>query len=276
MPPDLVFILPLVLKMAVTAAFVVTASLIAERSGPLIGAMVSTLPIGSGPAYIFLALDHDTHFIAVSTVSSLAVHAASGIFGMVYVVLAQKRSLTVSLGGALVAWFFCALAIRRIEWTIVTALLLNAVVYSACISLARLYLHVKMPIITRRWFDVPLRALLVTALVATVIELSANVGPALTGLLAVFPIVIASLMLIMHTRIGGPANAALIANTMWGLVGFAGSIVTLHLTVEPLGAPLGLTAALIVSLGANLTIWLVRRRGHARRMAALETIRPNA
>ena len=268
---DLVSILPLVLKMAVTAAFVVSASLIAERSGPLIGAMVSTLPIGSGPAYIFLALDHDTAFIEASTVWSLAVHAASGVFGMAYVVLAQRRSLLVSLSGALAAWFVCALAIRWVQWTILTAILLNVVVYSACIPLARHYLHVKMPLITRRWFDIPLRALLVTALVATVIELSANVGPTLTGILAVFPIVIGSLMLIMHTRIGGPANAALIANTMWGLVGFASALVALHLTVVPLGAPLGLTIALVVSVGANVLIWLLRRRGHARRMAALET-----
>ena len=51
----------------------------------------------------------------------------------------------------------------------------------------------------------------------------------------------------------------------------ASALVALHLTVVPLGAPLGLTIALVVSVGANVLIWLLRRRGHARRMAALET-----
>ena len=50
--------------MAVTAAFVVTASIITERSGPVIGALIATLPISAGPSYVFLALDHDAAFIA--------------------------------------------------------------------------------------------------------------------------------------------------------------------------------------------------------------------
>ena len=41
MSPDLAFILTLALRMAVTAAFVVTASVITERSGPVIGALVA-------------------------------------------------------------------------------------------------------------------------------------------------------------------------------------------------------------------------------------------
>ena len=64
MSPDLTFILMLVLRMAVAAAFVVTASFITERSGPVIGALVATLPISAGPSYVFLALDHDAAFIA--------------------------------------------------------------------------------------------------------------------------------------------------------------------------------------------------------------------
>src|SRR5450759_1519385 len=48
MSPDLAFILTLALRMAVTAAFVVTASVITERSGPVIGALVATLPIFGG------------------------------------------------------------------------------------------------------------------------------------------------------------------------------------------------------------------------------------
>ena len=62
----------------------------------------------------------------------------------------------------------------------------------------------------------------------------------LAGIFAVFPIVTLSMMLILHPRIGGPATAAIIANAMWGLVGFALAMLTLHLTAVPLGAPLAL------------------------------------
>ncbi len=269
MSPDLLFWLSLATKMVVSAAFVVMASIVAEKAGPLIGAMVSTLPIGSGPAYIFLSLDHDVYFLEASTVASLAVHAASGVFGMVYVMLAQRRSLVVSMAGALAAWAVCAYAIRELTWTITTAALLNAVTYAICIPLARRYLYVMMPPIRRHWFDIPLRALLVAVLVGAVVEASATLGPKLTGILAVFPIVMTSLLLIMHPRIGGPASAAIIANTMWGLVGFATSVLALNLVIVPFGAPLGLTVALIVAMVANYTIFWFRRRSHARRMAAM-------
>jgi hypothetical protein len=117
-----------------------------------------------------------------------------------------------------------------------------------------------VPAIARRWFDIPLRALLVAVLVGSVVAVGANVGPKLTGILAVFPIVMLSLMLILHPRMGGAATASIIANTMLGLVGFGLSIVALHLAVVPLGAPLALVLALLVSVATNVTIFLVRRR----------------
>ena len=71
MPPELYFVLTLIVKMAVTAGFVLAATMTAERAGPLVGGLVATLPIGAGPVYVFLALDHDAHFIAQSAVGSL-------------------------------------------------------------------------------------------------------------------------------------------------------------------------------------------------------------
>ena len=68
MPADIYFALTLIAKMAITAGFVLAATVAAERAGPLVGALVATLPLGAGPVYVFLALDHDTHFIAQSAV----------------------------------------------------------------------------------------------------------------------------------------------------------------------------------------------------------------
>jgi hypothetical protein len=263
MSPDTAFLLMLALKMAAAAVVVVTASLVAERVGALIGAMVATLPIAAGPAYILLALDHDAQFIADSTVASLAVHAANGLFGTAYVFAAQRFAFAATIAIAVVTWFGCALIIRSTEWSLAGAIVLCVATYGACVPLVQRYLHVRVPAIARRWFDIPLRALLVAALVGAVVTIGANVGPQLTGILAVFPIVMLSLMLILHPRIGGAGTAAIIANTMWGLVGFALSILTLHLAVVSLGAPIALTLALTVAVAVNITIFLVRRRSVA-------------
>jgi len=59
MSPDLMFWIALATKMAITALFVSVATIIAERLGAAVGALVATLPVSAGPVYVFLALDHD-------------------------------------------------------------------------------------------------------------------------------------------------------------------------------------------------------------------------
>jgi hypothetical protein len=53
MSPELVFWLALTTKMAVTALFVSVATIIAERLGAAVGALVATLPVSAGPVYVF-------------------------------------------------------------------------------------------------------------------------------------------------------------------------------------------------------------------------------
>ena len=260
MSPDLLFALTLAVKTSVTGAFVVIASMVAERAGPLIGAMVSTLPISAGPAYAFLALDHDTAFIAQGALESLAVNAATTTYALMYAVLAQRQPLVVSVPVALGVWLLLVVVIEQLHWNLLGAAVLNTAAFLVCIPLGRRFQHVKMPPARRRWYDVPLRAGMVACLVAVVVGLSSRVGPAVSGILAVFPIVLTSVMLILQPRVGGPGAAAVIANTGWGLVGFGCALATLHLTVVPLGAPLALLLALMVSIGWNAIIVLLRRR----------------
>src|SRR5213082_3758131 len=106
--PELAFILTLGLRMAITAAFVVSASVITERSGPVLGALVATLPISAGPSYVFLALDHDAAFIAQGALASLPINAATVLLGLTYVLLAQRQNALISCGAAGAVWLSLA------------------------------------------------------------------------------------------------------------------------------------------------------------------------
>lgn len=267
MPLD-AFWLPLLIKMAVTAAFVIVATKAAERAGALVAGMIATLPIAAGPSYLFLAFEHDSGFIADSALASLVVNAVTAIMALVYVALAQRRSLGVCLGAALGVWFVLAAVVRALPWTTVGAIVFSIAVFAVCIPIADRFRHVRMPPVRQRWYDVPLRALLVGFLVATVVELSDRLGPTATGIFAVFPIVVSSLMLILHLRVGGPPTAAVIAHTVSGLVGFSLCCLTARLLVIPLGTPLGLSVALVVSIAANMAIWMMRRALAARQVSA--------
>jgi len=255
MSPETTFLLTLVLRMAITAAFVVTASVITEKSGPVLGALIATLPISAGPSYVFLALDHDAAFIAEGALASLPINAATIFLGLTYVLLAQRRSAVVSFVCAVAVWIALASIIRSVHWTLTGGLVVNAIAFAICVPLMARYRYVKMPPVTRRWYDIPLRASLVATLVATVVTSSGWVGPKISGIMALFPVVFTSMMLILHPRIGGPPTAAVLANSAWGLIGFGLAIAVMHVAVLQFGSAIGLSLALATCISWNLALW---------------------
>jgi hypothetical protein len=138
---------------------------------------------------------------------------------------------------------------------------LSVLVFPPCLILASRFRNVSLHAPARRWFDLPLRAGLVSVLVIVVVTASPYVGPALTGILALFPIVLTSLMLILHPRVGGRATAAVIANAISGLLGFGVALTALNLAAVPLGSFPALALALAISIGWNVMVFLARRRG---------------
>jgi hypothetical protein len=168
--------------------------------------------------------------------------------------------MIVSAAGAIAVWLVCAILIRNVQWSLVSGLAANAVTFAICLPALARYRHARMPLITRRWYDVPLRASLVATLVATVSTLSGWVGPTISGVLAVFPTVFTSMMLILHPRIGGPATAAVMANGAYGLIGFTSAVGVLAATALPLGSAAALSLALMTCIVWNLGLWWVGRR----------------
>jgi hypothetical protein len=97
------------------------------------------------------------------------------------------------------------------------------------------------------------------ALVAAVVLTGRLIGPDAAGIVALVPMVFTSLALILHDRIGGPAMAAVMAHSLPGMIGFTLAVITLAVTVIPLGATIALTLALLVSVAWNGSLILIRR-----------------
>jgi len=244
------FVISLALKMITSAAVVVAASLIVERLGPFLGAMVATLPISAGPAYVFLAYEHGPAFIERSSLVSLVVNAATAGFIVVYAGLAQSHRLLPSLGGALAVWLAATWTISRFEWSLPGAVALNAAAYGGAILATRKY--ARAPNADRNqpnpWWAVPARAVGVMALVGVVITAGRLIGPQAAGTAALAPVVMTSLVAILHPRIGGVSTAAVLANSLVGMIGFTACIAVLHVGSVPLGSAAALTAALATSV----------------------------
>ncbi|MFY8040868.1 MAG: hypothetical protein ACOVN4_14560 [Bosea sp. (in: a-proteobacteria)] len=259
MDPTLSFLL---LKMAVTAAIVVTASLIAERTGPLLAAMVATLPVSAGPVYVFLALDHDAAFIAEAALGSMGSNMATTAFSLAYVLAAQRLSTWLSLVLAFCAWGPVLLFFKAASLPIVVLFGLVACLFPLCHRVVKPYLAARPATAPRlAWYAIPLRAFFVAALVGTVTTLSLRIGPQWSGFFATFPIVLSTLILFLQPRIGGPSTAAIIGSGILGLMGFGVALGALHLAAQPLGAWPALALGLTICVAWNLMLMgLVRQR----------------
>src|SRR5580692_7597363 len=258
--PELIFLSELALKMALTAFIVVIVSVTVERSGPFIGA----LPTAAGAAYLILAFEHSPDFIAASAVGSAAAVATVSIFALGYTVLAQRHGLILSLGTAIAIWFVGAAALRFFDWTPLTAFLLNVVVFGATVPLSWRYrTSGPTPKFLRTAYDIPLRAITAAIVVAIVTTASHSIGSFVSGVFAVFPIVMASSVVILHPRVGGKATASMFAHSQIALVGLWLGFLALHYLVAPVGVWPALLLALGVCIGWSLLLWLQRARKKA-------------
>jgi hypothetical protein len=256
------FWLALITRATASAFVVVAATVAAESAGPFWGGLIVSLPIGAGPAYVMLAMQHDAPFIAVSALGSFAVNAATFVFLTALALLATRTRWWWTLAGALAAWCGAVLLIHQVEWDAFTATLLNLCVLAVALALTRSISLEGMGRVTirRQWYELPARAAMVGLVVGTVVSVSHALGPELTGLAAVFPVASTGFALLVLSRLGGVASAAIMASAVRAMPGFALALLVLHLAAEPLGVGWALLAGLGASLSWSLLLMLGRGR----------------
>ena len=253
----------ILVRAGATAALVVFAAALAEALGPFWGALIASLPISVGPSYVFLSFQHDADFLAASALGSFAANAVTGLFLITYGFMARKAGLWRSLGVACAMWLAGSLVVRQIAWSPAGALVANLAVFLVGFRLLDPRYAAGMApgaVARRRWFDIPVRAAAVAAFVTVVVLASSALGPAATGVAAVFPVSLISVMVIVQPRLGHAAGSRLAANALRGMLGFGMMLLVLHLTLQPMGVAAALPLALLVSLGWSVGLMLLRRR----------------
>lgn len=243
----------LFIKMAAAAGIVVSCSLVAERSGPVMAAMIATLPISAGPVLAFLALDHDATFVAEAALGSMAANLATSGMALMYVRMAQTQGTAVSLATALTVWVAIATSLRIIEPPAAVMVGATVAVYAGLYPLLRPFLDARPAAAPARlWYAIPIRAAGVALLAAAVTMLSNHVGSGWSGTLGALPIVFSSLIAMLQPRLGGPAVAAIVANSVLGLMGFGLALATVHYGAMASGSWVALLLGLLVSVAWNL------------------------
>ena len=255
MLPDPFFWYGLAFKAVITAAVVVAASVAAQRSGPLMAALITALPTAASATYIILALEHPPAFVAASALGSMAANAAVAVFALSYAALAQRQGIVLSITAATLVWFAVAAILRLFDWTPATALILNALVFAVTIPLSARYRAARLTreSITRTRYDLPLRA------AGAAVVVSHWIGSFASGVFAVFPIVMGSVAVIMHSRAGGNAAASVFAYAQPPLVGLCLGFLGVHYLAEAIGVWWALAAGLAITMTWSAALWLMQR-----------------
>jgi len=259
--PELLFVFGLLLKIVMTAGIVVVASVVVERSGPFIGALIASLPTAGGAALIILAVEHPAAFVAASVIGSMVSVVISAVFALTYAALAQRHSLVGSLVGAFVVWFGPVLLSRLVPWTALSASLLAVVVFPLTIYLGSRFrdegkARAKIELTHR---DLAWRAGVVTLCVILVTAASTAIGPYLSGVFAFFPVAMSSFFIILHSRIGGKAAGSVAAHLQAPLIGLMPGFLAVHYLAVPAGIWWSYLVGLAICLAWSALLWFARQ-----------------
>lgn len=249
----------LALKLMLTPAVMVAATLAGRRFGGAVSGWLIGLPLTSGPLVLIIALQHGRHFAAHTAAGSLSGCVAEAAFCLGWLV-GSRRGRTSALAAASGAFALAAVAVHSLPY----AALVPTAIVALGVALkilppfpARTETSVRAP----RW-DLPARALAALGVVLVLTAAATTIGARLTGLLAVYPLYSAVLAAFAY-RLEGPAAAVgLLRGLLVGLFSFT----AFYAVLAPLLEHASIGAAFACALAAALVM----------QAATLRSLRPRA
>jgi hypothetical protein len=248
----------LALKIILTPALILAASVAGRRWGEAVGGWLVGLPLTSGPVAFFLALDYGPAFAEQAAVGSVAGVVAQVAFCLAYGWAATQLAWPLAFAVGTIAF---ALAAILVQWLAPTPLLLLGL--AILVLLLALLLIPRapstMPIAARPRWDLPARMAVATALVLALTTAAPALGPRLSGLLATFPVFAAVLAVFAHRMQGAAAARQVLWGLMLGLFAFAGFFAVIHLAIVPAGVAAAFAAAMLCAAAIQgATLWTMR------------------
>lgn len=240
----------LALKLVLTPAVMIGATLVGRRFGNAVSGWLIGLPLTSGPLVLVLALEHGRGFAARTATGSLSGAIAEAAFCAGWAFGGRAPLLAASIGFAGAA-------------AVVHGLPLLALVAAVPVSLA-LALRFLPPFPPRteaartpRW-DLPARAIVAVLIIVSLSAAATTIGARLTGLLAVYPAYSAVLASFALRLEGRAAAVGLLRGLLVGLFSFAAFYSVLAFALPRLGTggafATAIAAAVIVQTASLLRI----------------------
>jgi hypothetical protein len=224
----------LVLKLLLTPAVMVAATLVGRRYGNLATGWLVGLPLTSGPINIFFTVEHGPRFAGRAAVGSLSGAIGEVGFCTAYAATARRGwPCAVASGSAGFAVVAVAVEALHLSARPLAVVLLALAAVGALFAGLWLVPHLPpafdVPDLTPSRFDLPARAVTATGVLLALTALATTLGPRLSGLLAVYPLYTVVLAAFAQRHAGRPAAVQILRGLLFGLFSFAAFYATLAL-----------------------------------------------
>src|SRR5262245_34444712 len=221
----------LVLKLVLTPLVVALATLAARRWGSNVGGLLAGLPLTSGPASVYFALEQGPTFARHAAQGTLLGITAVAAFCLAYARSARHSEWRLPLLVGLVAYFLVVSVVSLFTTSLLGAT--GLVLLLLVLSLAALGqpegASARVP--APGW-DLPLRMIAATVIALALTAAAHALGPRWSGLLSPFP-VFALVMAVFVQRHGGAAEAhRLLYGITVGAFAFAAFFVVAGFTLQ--------------------------------------------
>jgi hypothetical protein len=242
----------LALKLTLVPLFLLFVSMSGKLWGPKVAGWLAALPVVAGPILWLLVMQHGDAFGARAATLSLYAILASESFNFAYAWTCRARPWWVALMAGLAAWFAaaCILSCLPVSWPWALGVALAATLFGQTFLPRSTAVAAGAPL-TRR--DLAGRMAAGAGLTLAVTAMSSSLGPAWSGLFAVFPL-LSSVLAVSSHRAHGPAFViALLRGMVLGRFGFAAFCLTLALALDHQPSALVFAEAAAVAMVVQAT-----------------------
>lgn len=243
--------LVLALKVALVPSLIGGITLVGRRWGPAVAGWLSAFPVVAAPILFLLALEQGPAFAAQAAAATLSAVLAMLVFGVSYAWAAQRYAWVVC---ALIAFTHYALAVLALDaWAPPLAVaglcvVLGLVVAPWCYP--KPPAEASLPPAASR-LDLWGRMIAGGLLVLLVTHFAAQLGPRLSGLLAMFPVIASVLSVFSHIHSGSAFTIRQLRSMVLGYYALASFCLALALTLPRLPAGYAFVASLIAALAVQ-------------------------
>ncbi|MCD2515910.1 hypothetical protein LQ564_06215 [Massilia sp. G4R7] len=241
------------LKLLLVPALIALVTLAGRRWGPLVAGWLSAFPIVAGPILLVLALEQGAAFAAVAAADTLMAVLAILVFSVAYARNA-RRGMPRAMLAALLAYGLTVVVLQAVSLPLGAGF----VAVLAGLSVAPLLFGPapqEEPVTGKPANDLPWRMLAGAVLAMSVTYAAASLGPRLSGLFAMFPVMSTVLVGFSHRASGAGFAVALLRGMIKGYVAFAVFCVTLSLLLRQ--QSIGM--AFLLATGAALVVQLAMK-----------------